>query len=59
MAEREKLLEVSDRLLVLRRGKIVAAFPKASEVSEDKLGEYMLGIKKQPQEMIREVYYEQ
>ena len=52
MAEREKLLEVSDRLLVLRRGKIVAAFPKASEVSEDKLGEYMLGIRTMtPQEM--------
>ena len=51
-ADLNELLEVSDRLLVLRRGKIVAAFPKASEVSEDKLGEYMLGIRTMtPQEM--------
>ena len=28
-----------------RLGRIVAAFPQANKVSEDELGEYMLGIK--------------
>ncbi len=44
-ADLNEVLECSDRLLVMRKGKIVAAFPKANEVSEDELGEYMLGIK--------------
>ncbi len=44
-ADLNEVMEVSDRLLVMRLGKIVAAFPKASEVGEEELGEYMLGIK--------------
>ena len=40
-----EILEVSDRLLVMKDGKIVARFKNAQEVSEDLLGEYMLGIK--------------
>ena len=40
-----EVLECSDRLLVMHKGKVVAAFPKANEVSEETLGEYMLGIK--------------
>ncbi|MEG2700628.1 MAG: ABC transporter ATP-binding protein, partial [Hungatella sp.] len=44
-ADLNEVLECSDRLLVMRKGKIVAAFPKANIVSEDELGEYMLGIK--------------
>ena len=43
---------VADRLLVMRKGKIVAAFRKANEVSEEELGEYMLGLKTMtPEEM--------
>ncbi|MBO4218893.1 MAG: ABC transporter ATP-binding protein, partial [Erysipelotrichaceae bacterium] len=41
-----EILEVSDRLLVMKNGQIVAQFPRASEVSEFELGEYMLGIKR-------------
>lgn len=44
-ADLNEVLECSDRLLVMRKGKIVAAFPKANEVSENLLGEYMLGVK--------------
>lgn len=44
-ADLNEVLEVSDRLLVMRKGKIVAAFPEASKVSEDLLGEYMLGLR--------------
>ena len=47
-----EILEVPDKLLVMFKGKIVAAFPKAQEVDEDLLGEYMLGIRKMsPEEM--------
>ena len=44
-ADLNEVLECSDRLLVMHKGKIVAAFPKANEVSEETLGEYMLGVK--------------
>jgi simple sugar transport system ATP-binding protein len=44
-ADLNELLEVSDRLLVMRKGKIVAAFPQANVVREEELGEYMLGIR--------------
>lgn len=40
-----ELLEVSDRLLVMKDGKIVAHFPVAGKVSPDLLGEYMLGVR--------------
>ncbi|MDR1440139.1 MAG: ABC transporter ATP-binding protein [Clostridiales bacterium] len=44
-ADLNEVLEVSDRLLVMRKGKIVAAFPEAGKVPEDELGEYMLGLR--------------
>ncbi len=44
-ADLNEVLEVSDRLFVMRQGKIVAAFPKANVVDVDVLGEYMLGIR--------------
>lgn len=44
-ADLNEVLECSDRLLVMRKGKIVAAFAQANIVSEDELGEYMLGIR--------------
>lgn len=40
-----EILEVSDRLIVMKDGKIVAHFTDAQKVSEDELGEYMLGVK--------------
>lgn len=44
-ADLNEVLEVSDRLFVMRKGKIVAAFPRANQVSKEELGEYMLGLK--------------
>ena len=38
-ADLNEVLECSDRLIVMRKGKIVASFPKANEVSESELGE--------------------
>ena len=52
-------MELSDSLIVLYEGEIAAYFKDLNGVTEEELGEYMLGIKKQPQETIREVYYEQ
>ena len=44
-ADLNEVLECSDRLLVMRAGKIVGAFSDVKNVSEETLGEYMLGIK--------------
>ena len=47
-----EILEVSDRLLVMKGGKIVAHFPVAGKVTADELGEYMLGVRRmEPEEM--------
>lgn len=51
-ADLNEVLECSDRLLVMRKGKVVAAFPKANEVSEEELGEYMLGLKQMSAEQM-------
>ena len=50
-----EILEVSDRLLVMKDGKIVAHFPDASKVGVDLLGEYMLGVKKMTAEEMGEL----
>ena len=47
-----EILEVSDRLLVMKDGNIVAHFPVAEKVTPDELGEYMLGVRRMtPEEM--------
>ncbi len=40
-----EVLEVSDRLLIMKDGKIVAQFHNPKEVTDVMLGEYMLGVK--------------
>jgi simple sugar transport system ATP-binding protein len=52
-ADLNEVLEVSDRLLVMREGGIVAVFKRAKDVSEETLGEYMLGIKEMGDEEMR------
>ncbi|WP_150269238.1 ABC transporter ATP-binding protein [Paenibacillus tepidiphilus] len=46
-ADLNEILELSDRLLVMYEGQIVACFEEPSKVSEEELGLYMLGIKRQ------------
>ena len=53
-ADLNEVLEVSDRLLVFYKGKIAAYFENVKEVTEEELGEYMLGLKTMNQEQIRE-----
>lgn len=45
-----EILEVSDRLLVMKDRKIVAHFPVAGKVTADELGEYMLGVRRMESE---------
>lgn len=46
-ADLNELFELSDRLLVMFNGRIVAEINNVSEVTENELGEYMLGLKRQ------------
>ena len=51
-ADLNEVMTLSDRLLVLYGGEVVALFPDASEVTEEELGLYMLGVKRMtPEEM--------
>ncbi|GGF61498.1 heme ABC transporter ATP-binding protein [Paenibacillus albidus] len=46
-ADLNEILEISDTLLVMYEGQIVAYFEEPSKVSEEELGLYMLGINRQ------------
>lgn len=47
-----EIMEVSDRLLVMKDGQVVAQFTNVKGVSDETLGEYMLGVKRMtPEEM--------
>ena len=54
-ADLNEVLEISDSLIVMHNGRIAAYFPDASNVGEDELGEYMLGVRTMSEEEIREV----
>lgn len=58
-ADLNEVLEVSDSLIVMCDGEIAAYFPDASTVTEEELGEYMLGIKRMDTQLIKAVAYEQ
>lgn len=46
-ADLNELISLSDRILVMHKGKIVASLSNSPKVTEQELGLYMLGIKKQ------------
>lgn len=52
-ADLTELLEVSDKIIVMHNGKIVAYIPDVNQVDEFVLGEYMLGAKQQSPEEVR------
>ncbi|WP_055667138.1 ABC transporter ATP-binding protein [Desnuesiella massiliensis] len=52
-ADISEAMEVSDYLMVMYGGEIVAFIDNPSSISEEELGEYMLGIKRQSPEEIR------
>ena len=51
-----EILEVSDRLLVMKDGKIVAHFPNAHEINDYELGEYMLGVRVMTKEEMGDLF---
>ena len=57
-ADLNEILELSDSLIVMHGGEIVAYLPDSQKVTEEELGEYMLGIRKQEPEEIRGVLHE-
>lgn len=54
-ADLTELLEVSDRIIVFYHGEIVAHFSEVSVLTEEILGEYMLGIKRMSKEEMEAV----
>ena len=58
-ADLAEIMELSDSLIVMYEGEIAAYFKSLQGITEETLGEYMLGIKKQTPEEIKEAFYEQ
>ena len=57
-ADLSEVMEVSDSLIVMNGGEIVAYIEDAKKISEEELGEYMLGLKRQKESEIGRVSYE-
>lgn len=57
-ADLVEIMELSDSLIVMYEGEIVAYFNHLQGITEEELGEYMLGIKKQSEEEIRRGFCE-
>ncbi len=53
-----EVLSLSDSLVVMHSGRIVAYFPDASAVTDKELGLFMLGLKRQDETEIRKVLHE-
>ncbi len=57
-ADLAEVMELSDSLMVMHKGRIVAYFEDTANLSDEEMGEYMLGIKKQSPEEIRRVCHD-
>lgn len=57
-ADLNEVIELSDSLIVMYGGEIVAYFEDTKTISEEELGFFMLGIKKQSEAEIRRVMHE-
>lgn len=57
-ADLNEVMELSDNLLVMYEGEIVAYFDNLAELTEEELGLCMLGIKRQSSEEIRRAAHE-
>lgn len=51
-----EIMEVSDRLLVMHKGKITAQFTDLKKLTTDELGEYMLGVKAMTKEEMGDLF---
>lgn len=57
-ADLNEVIELSDSLIVMYGGKIAAYFEDLSQLDDETMGEYMLGLKHQTEEEIAKVCYE-
>lgn len=57
-ADLAEIMELSDSLIVMYEGEIAAYFGTLQGITEETLGEYMLGIRKQAPEEIKEAIHE-
>ncbi len=57
-ADLNEVIELSDSLIVMYGGKIVAYFEDCGQLDDVIMGEYMLGLKHQTEEEIAKVSYE-
>jgi len=57
-ADLNEVMELSDSLIVMYEGELAAYFPDSKNVTEQEMGEYMLGIKKMSPEEIGDAVYE-
>ncbi len=57
-ADLNEVLSLSDQLIVMYEGEIVAYFDDLSNVTESELGLYMLGVQKQDEQQIRGACYD-
>ncbi|MDD4323205.1 MAG: ABC transporter ATP-binding protein [Eubacteriales bacterium] len=56
-ADLSEVMEMSDRLLIFYGGEIVACFDDTSTVTDEIMGEYMLGLRRQDAKEVEEVAY--
>ena len=57
-ADLNEVMELSDSLMVMCGGRIAAYFEDTSELSDEVMGEYMLGLKQQTPEQVGRVCHE-
>ncbi|MCQ2419507.1 MAG: ABC transporter ATP-binding protein [Clostridia bacterium] len=57
-ADLNEVMELSDSLIVMHNGKIAAYFEDTADLSDEIMGEYMLGLKQQSEEEIRRVCHD-
>ena len=57
-ADLNEVMELSDSLIVMQGGHIAAYFEDTKELTDDQMGEYMLGLKQQSAEQIRRVCHD-
>ncbi|WP_026527536.1 ABC transporter ATP-binding protein [Butyrivibrio sp. VCD2006] len=57
-ADLAEVMELSDSLIVMHNGKIVAYFDDTKKLSDEEMGEYMLGLKEMSPEEIRRVCHD-
>lgn len=56
-ADLSEVMEMSDRLLIFYGGEIAACFDDTDTVTDEVMGEYMLGLRRQDDEKIEEAAY--